>query len=218
MLCSIRGDHGRATNRDRDLEDDASFVFAFFFAGVFCLFGALILVASSPNFKAQSVGDVFWTVVLAGLFAIVWAYVATRGKYWIFAILFPLQFLANYLLGKYSPRHGSLESNLPALKHRLLLDAGVEIALIIGAYTLFLIFFGHEGNRFSGHRPRCGWQEKSIVRWFPSNTGQSAGSSSLVVRSRAVRLGEIYSISWKAMECGTPMWRTFPDMALPQAF
>ncbi len=121
---------------------------AYFFAGVFCLFGALILVASSPNFKAQSIGDVFWTVLLAGLFAIVWAYVATRGKYWIFAILFPLQFLANYLLGKYSPPHASLESNLPALKHRLLLDAGVEIGLIIGAYTLFLIFFGREGNRF----------------------------------------------------------------------
>ena len=121
---------------------------AYFFAGVFCLFGALILVASSPHFRAQSVADIFWTVFLAGTFAIVWAYVATRGKYWIFAILFPLQFYANYLLGKHSSPHASLEGNLPALKQRLMLDAGVEIALIIGAYALFVIFFGREGNRF----------------------------------------------------------------------
>jgi serine phosphatase RsbU (regulator of sigma subunit) len=120
----------------------------FFFAGVFCLFGALVLVASSPNFWAQSAEDVFWMVVISGMFAIIWAYVATRGKYWIFALLFPLQFLANYLVGKYSPPHASLEGNLPALKHRLLLDASVEIVLIIGAYTLFLFFFGREGNRF----------------------------------------------------------------------
>jgi sigma-B regulation protein RsbU (phosphoserine phosphatase) len=121
---------------------------AYFFVGVFCLFGALIEVASSPNFRAESVEDIFWTVVLSGTFAIIWAYVATRGKYWIFAILFPVQFLANYLIGKYSPPHASLEGSLPALKHRLLLDAWVEILLIIAAYTFFLVFFGREGNRF----------------------------------------------------------------------
>lgn len=120
----------------------------FFFAGVFCLFGALILVASIANFQSQSVGDVIRTVVLAGTFSIVWAYVFTIRKYWLVGVLFPLQFLANYLVGRYGPAHHSLEGDLPALKHKLSLDASAEVILIIAAYTFFLFFFGREGNRF----------------------------------------------------------------------
>lgn len=121
---------------------------AYFFAGVFCLFGALILVASSPNFRAQSLGDVIRSVLISGTFAIMWAYVFTKGRYWIVGILFPLQFLANYLMEKYGPVHASLEGNLSELKHKLLLDSSAEIMLIIAGYTLFLLFFGREGNRF----------------------------------------------------------------------
>lgn len=121
---------------------------AYFFAGVFCLFAALILVASSPNFQAQSLGDVIRSVFIAGTFAILWAYVATRGKYWIFGILFPLQFLLSYLMRKYGSVHDSLEGNLPALRHKLLLDSAAEIILIIAGYTLFLLFFSREGTRF----------------------------------------------------------------------
>ena len=120
----------------------------FFFAGVFCLFGALVLITSSSDFRVQSLADVIRNVVIAGVFAVVWAFVATRGKYWIFGILFPLQFLANYLLRKYGPMHGSLEGNLPELKHKLVVDASFEVALIIAGYVLFLLFFGREGNRF----------------------------------------------------------------------
>lgn len=120
----------------------------FFYAGVFCLFGALILVPSNASFQSQSVVDVLLTVVVAGFFAILFAYVATIGKYWLFAILFPLQLLVNSLLVRYRPSHYSLESNLPQLKHKLAVAVSVEFVLIIAAYVLFIIFFGREGNRF----------------------------------------------------------------------
>ena len=70
----------------------------FFFLGVFCIFGALVLIGSSDNFESQTVADVLEKVLLSGGFAIIWAFLATRGKYWLFAVLFPLQFVANRLL------------------------------------------------------------------------------------------------------------------------
>lgn len=120
----------------------------FFYVGVFCLFGALILVPSNASFQSQSGVDVLSTVVVAGFFAILFAYVATIRKYWLFAILFPLQLLVNSLLVRYGPGHHSLESNLPELKHKLVLAVSVEFVLIVAAYTLFLLFFSREGNRF----------------------------------------------------------------------
>jgi hypothetical protein len=119
-----------------------------FFAGVFCLFGALLLIVGSANLQSQSIGDIVLTVLISGAFAIVWAYAGTVGKYWIFLILFPLQWLVNYVLALYGPVHHSLENNLPALKHKLVTDAVIECVLIVAGYILFLYFFGREGNRF----------------------------------------------------------------------
>jgi serine phosphatase RsbU (regulator of sigma subunit) len=120
----------------------------YFYAGVFCLFGALLLTVSSPDFQSQSIGDVVRTVVIAGSFSILWAYVATSRRFKLFAVLFPLQGLVNYLIGRYGPAHRSLETDLPALKHKVLVGAWVEFVLIVAAYVLFLNFFRREGNRF----------------------------------------------------------------------
>jgi Stage II sporulation protein E (SpoIIE) len=120
----------------------------FFFAGVFCLFGALVLTVTSADFDSQSVWDVLETVVVAGAFAILWAYVAAMRRYWWFAVLGPLQAAANYYLHRYGPNHHSLADDLPALQHKFQVDAWVEFALIVAGYVLFLIFFGREGNRF----------------------------------------------------------------------
>ena len=98
---------------------------ASFLAGVFCLFGALILVASSPQLQSAVRRGYFLDGLSRDRSRWSGLMLATRDKYWIFAILFPLQFLtANYLLGKHSSPHASLEGNLPALNHRLMLDAG----------------------------------------------------------------------------------------------
>jgi phosphoserine phosphatase RsbU/P len=120
----------------------------FFFAGVFCLFGALILIPTNADFQSQSLADVIRTVVVAGAFSIVWAYVATGRKFWLFAALFPLQIGVVYLLRRYEPAHHSLQWNFPELRHKLLLDVSIEFVLIIAAYVFFILFFGREGNRF----------------------------------------------------------------------
>jgi Stage II sporulation protein E (SpoIIE) len=121
---------------------------AYFFAGVFCLFGALILTLRSVGFQSQSFGEVIETVVVAGSFSIVWAHVAAIRKFWIFGVLFLLQGLVTTLLNWYGPGHHSLAGDLPALQRKLLIDASVEFVLIVAAYVLFLIFFVREGNRF----------------------------------------------------------------------
>ena len=120
----------------------------FFYAGVFCLFGALILTGSSANLQSQSVNDVIQTVVFAGGVSILWAYVAGRRKYWWFAVLFPAQLLATYMLNRYGPAHHSLAGDLPAFQHKYLIDAWVEFTLIVAAYVFFIVFFGREGSRF----------------------------------------------------------------------
>lgn len=121
---------------------------AYFYAGVFCLFGALILTMRSFGFQSQSIGEVIETVVVAGAFSIVWAYVAAIRKFWFFGVLFLVQGIVTSLLDWYGPGHRSLASDLPALHRKLLVDASVEFILIVAAYVLFLIFFAREGNRF----------------------------------------------------------------------
>jgi hypothetical protein len=119
-----------------------------FFAGVFCLFGALLLVVQSANFESQSTADIFKIVSLGGTFAIFWAFFGTTKKYWMFPILFVLQFLLSYLMARYGAAPHLLERDLPALKHKLSLDAAVEFVLMVASYVFFLIFFIREGNRF----------------------------------------------------------------------
>jgi len=119
-----------------------------FFTGVFCLFGALLLVVTSANLQSQTGGEIAGTVIVSGLFAIGWAYAGTTRKYWMFAVLFTLQFVLNYLLRNYGPPSHSLEGNPLELRHKFVVDAYIEFTLMVAAYVLFLIFFGREGNRF----------------------------------------------------------------------
>src|ERR1700751_1705734 len=112
-----------------------------FFAGVFCLFGALLLVVESANLQSQSTADVVRIVVLGGTFAIFWAFYGTVQKYWVFPIIFFFQFLLSYLMARYGTVPHSLQADLPALKNKLSLDAWVEVVLMVASYVLFLVFF-----------------------------------------------------------------------------
>ena len=120
-----------------------------FFAGVFCLFGALFLVISAADLESQTAAQVFWTVVVSGSFAIVWAYAGTTRRYWVFPVLFIIHGLLGLLQHVYLPAAThSLAGDLPALQHKLHVNAAVEFLLMVAAYILFLVFFGREGNRF----------------------------------------------------------------------
>lgn len=119
-----------------------------FFAGVFCLLGAIFLVLSSANLNSQSAGDVFLTVLISGSFAVGWAYAGTTKQYWLFGVFLAAQILLTRALSPYMQPPHSLAGDAPALQHKLLLDASVEFVLMVAAYVFFLVFFGREGNRF----------------------------------------------------------------------
>jgi hypothetical protein len=117
-----------------------------FFAGVFCLFAALLLIGSSTNFESQSGLDMIGGALIAGGFAIAWAYAGTRKIVWLFFVVALLQFAAFNILGWLSsPRH-TLDAQ--ELAHKLRLNGHVEMLLVIAGYVLFIVFFNREGARF----------------------------------------------------------------------
>ncbi|MGA9530057.1 MAG: PP2C family protein-serine/threonine phosphatase [Terriglobales bacterium] len=119
-----------------------------FFAGVFCLLGAMFLVIASANLDSQSAGDVFLTVLISGSFAVGWAYAGTTKKYWLFGVFLAAQVILTRALQPYMRAPHSLAADVPALNSKLHLDASVEFVLMVAAYVFFLVFFGREGNRF----------------------------------------------------------------------
>src|SRR5450432_173701 len=119
---------------------------SFFFSGVFCLFASLVLIGSSMNPRSQSVGEMVSDILIAGCFAIGWAYAGTRRiQIWFFAlgILEAAAFsLQSYLIGAHQVLAG------PELARKMTRNGYVEMVLIVGAYILFLFFFNREGSRF----------------------------------------------------------------------
>ena len=119
---------------------------AYFFAGVFCLFGALVLIGSCMNPRDQSAAEMISDIFIGGGFALGWAYCGTRRIIWGFWILGPVEAVVFSIQANIvGPRH-ILEG--PELAHKLTRNGYVEIALLIGAYVLFLLFFNREGSRF----------------------------------------------------------------------
>ena len=79
-----------------------------FFAGVFCLFAALVLVGSSMSFQSQSVMELTGAVLISGGFAMGWAYAGTRRIFWMFLAVGLLQFTAFFILDWLSGPHRTL--------------------------------------------------------------------------------------------------------------
>ncbi len=117
-----------------------------FFAGVFCLFAALILVGSNTDFQSQSVLELIGAVLISGGFAIGWAYAGTRRIIWLFWVVGLLQFAAFLILNWFSGPHHTLAA--AELQHKLKLNGYLAIALIVAGYVLFTVFFNREGARF----------------------------------------------------------------------
>src|SRR5208282_2018158 len=116
------------------------------FAGVFCLFAALILVGSSMDFRSQSALELIAGVLIGGGFAIGWAYAGTRKIIWLLFVFGLSQTAAFVILDWFSGPHRTLAA--AELQHKLQLNGYLTIALIIAAYVLFVVFFQREGSRF----------------------------------------------------------------------
>jgi hypothetical protein len=119
-----------------------------FFAGVFCLFGSLVLIFSSMTFQKQTIPDMILSVAIGGGIAILWAYAGFRRVYWLLAALAFVQFSVNIFLGRHAQAHPSLEGHPAELHDKLLLNGEVEIVLILVGYALFVLFSIREGRRY----------------------------------------------------------------------
>ena len=119
-----------------------------FFAGVFCLFGSLVLIFSSMTFQKQTIPDMILSVAIGGGIAILWAYAGFRRVYWLLAALAFVQFSVNIFLGRHAQAHPSLEGHPAELHEKLLLNGQVEIVLILVGYALFVLFSIREGRRY----------------------------------------------------------------------
>jgi len=119
-----------------------------FFAGVFCLFGSLVLVGSTMSFRAQSIPDMILTVVIGGGIAIMWAYAGFSRTGWLIAVAAVIQLAVNIVLGSIAQTRPSLEGNPTELHHKLVLLGWTEISLIVLGYASFVIFSIREGRRY----------------------------------------------------------------------
>ena len=111
-----------------------------FFAGVFCLFASLILVAASMSSQSQTRLDLIGSMLISGACSVAWAYAGTRKIIWAFFVILPLQIAAFNILNWLSEHH-SLEGDPQALHHKLQLNGYLALGLIIAGYILFVVFF-----------------------------------------------------------------------------
>jgi serine phosphatase RsbU (regulator of sigma subunit) len=119
---------------------------ALFFAGVFCLFGALTLIISGRNLQSQSLPELFGTACVGGTIAVVWACAGTRRIFWMFFLAALLQVLLPNVLDRLSGSHHTL--GVEELQRKVQLNGLAEILLIIAGYALLVYFFTREGTRF----------------------------------------------------------------------
>lgn len=117
-----------------------------FFAGVFCLFAALLLVANNMDLQSQSVPQTIAAVLLGGGCAVLWAYAGTRKIIWMFFAVAILQIAVNLSINWIGSPHYTLGPR--ELQQKLHLNGWIEVALIIAGYVLFTLFFQREGGRF----------------------------------------------------------------------
>ena len=118
-----------------------------FFAGVFCLFASLILVAASMSSQSQTRLDLIGSMLISGACSVAWAYAGTRKIIWAFFVILPLQIGAFNVLNWLSEHH-SLQSDAHALHQKLQVNGYLALALIVAGYALFVVFFNREGARF----------------------------------------------------------------------
>jgi hypothetical protein len=117
-----------------------------FFAGVFCLFSTLVLVGTGISFQSESRLEMIGGATIGGAFAIAWAFAGTRRIFWMFAVVPIVQFGANSFLQRFLPPRYTL--SVDEMRSKLALHGVIEIALIVGGYCSFILFFNREGARF----------------------------------------------------------------------
>ena len=123
-------------------------------AGIFLLFTAFGLVVT---FFSDVWLYVPWAIVMAliaGVFAIGWAYAGFRRVLPLMLVLLPLQFAANAFMTQVMAKHISpptpADLTRQAIHHRLRIEGAVMMSALIGSYVLIVAFIRGEGKRVFG--------------------------------------------------------------------
>ena len=119
-----------------------------FLAGVFCLFGSLGFILDSRNPQATTAGELTMNILVRACFAVGWAFFGTHRMFKSMIPLAGVQVSVIWLLHHAYSNAPKLVSNSAALGDKLALDSAGAMALVIGGYVLFLLFFQWEGKRF----------------------------------------------------------------------
>lgn len=120
--------------------------------GVFFIFGTIGSSIDIAGMGLQSTARYLVSVILFGLFAIVYAVsgILLRGKsVKVIFIVLPVQMVVLGLILRFAPTPQQMNAvEIGALQKRLILDAAMTIAGIVLAYTCFIFVFISEGRRY----------------------------------------------------------------------
>jgi len=123
-----------------------------FLLGVFFIFGIIGSAIDVINMGLQSTTRYLVSVVLFGLFAIVYAISGTVLRRNSWKVIFPVMFLQMLVMGlvlRASPiPHEMGAGGINRLHSRLVLDAGMTIGGMVLAYVCFIYVFISEGRRY----------------------------------------------------------------------
>lgn len=115
-------------------------------AAVFCLFGAVALMALQMRSGRVSGWDIVRWVFLSGGFAVVYFLILISRKMWAFVPVVLLQMVLEWGTTKHSHAGATLEG--AALQRQLMVLAFGAIFGIVAAYSLMIHFFRVEGRRY----------------------------------------------------------------------
>lgn len=120
--------------------------------GVFFIFGTIGSSIDIAGMGLQSTARYLVSVILFGLFAIVYAVsgILLRGKsVKVIFIVLPVQMVVLGLILRFAPTPQHMNAvEIGALQKRLILDAAMTIAGMVLAYTCFIFVFISEGRRY----------------------------------------------------------------------
>lgn len=123
-----------------------------FLLGVFFIFGIIGSAVDTMGMGLQSTTRYLVSIVLFGVFAIVYALsgIMLRGRSW--KVIFPVILVEMVVMGnvlRSIPTPSQMDAtDITHMQRRLALDAGLTIGCMVLAYGSFIYFFISEGRRY----------------------------------------------------------------------
>lgn len=119
-----------------------------FYGGVFALFasfGSFALLMSNADLPPLLIAS---NIVISGGFAIGYAAVSVRQKYWLIPVIGIVEGLAFMILARRYPELSELIAGNSPLHRQMQLLAVIGMVSVVVGYTLFVVYFYGQGARY----------------------------------------------------------------------